>query len=213
VSRSVAATPAALLAVTAVVLAVVLAADPGHRPDAPEGPDPAAADRSGPPPEARAVGLRSAAKEVVVRDLMAGRTTLPAAAGMFARLNALPPAAIAPAESLLAVPADIGPLGPDGHMYAQVIEWAGKVAGIDASGRGPGAENRKALWAEFRALRAAGRLSPLPVPVAADWSALLARAEAEAAARQGFRSPRPPAPPDPPAPDRRWRHPRGAVTS
>ena len=51
-----------------------------------------AVDDLGPAPAVRHVVVRAAARDLVARELIAGRMTLPDAAARFGWLNALPPA-------------------------------------------------------------------------------------------------------------------------
>src|SRR5689334_3154871 len=95
-------------------------------------PDPPGVGEFEPPdPAFAAVAVRSVAKDLVVREVIAGRMALPEAAAQFAWLNELPPPArVFPPD----VPASQAWLPERGEftgtelLAAQVVEWAANAA-------------------------------------------------------------------------------------
>lgn len=134
-------------------------------------------------PLADLVMSRSAAKDVIARDVLAGRTGLAAAAALFAKLNALPPA-VPPVHQGIRVAAEgAGWLGPGEDcsagdlIAAQVGLWVEAVAlREDPSGWRAAA----AVRAAFDEGRAAGRFDPLPAADEDGLWRILAQADEEA---------------------------------
>src|SRR5262249_36942662 len=121
--------------------------------------------------------VRVAARDLVARELIAGRMALPGAAARFAWLNALPPTTqIRPPEDLAAlVGLPAGEKYGEGEALAlQVVAWLGRPALSDDPGRGPEAGLRQVQDA-----RAEGRLARLPEVVEDERARLLAQAEVE----------------------------------
>jgi hypothetical protein len=114
-------------------------------------------------PHFAVVAARSAAKEKVTREFLAGRMTLPEAAARFARLNAAPPRAVAQPSDDLARQAglpDAGDVTEAERAALQVITWAEVVARRESPSRAR--EVTEGLRRQFLGDRAAGRLARLP---------------------------------------------------
>jgi hypothetical protein len=130
----------------------------------PEPPGAAApAELLSPDPAAAQAIARSAAKEAIAREVIAGRMTLPEAADRFGRLNAMPPPAPVRVPNLLA--ADAGLADSGGYTGAelpalQVVAWVAIVAREDCPDRAEEVAAR--ARDQFRADRAAGRLARPP---------------------------------------------------
>ena len=151
----------------------------------PTPPDPdGAADYLDPDPASRHVLVRSYAKDVVAREVIAGRMALPDAAARFGWLNALPPAAAPtlPPELLAAlVGLPAGERYGEGEVLAlQVVAWVRRPVLSDDPVR-----SQEAALRQFREARAEGRLARLPEVPEDERVRLLAQAEAEVAARDG----------------------------
>ena len=147
-----------------------------------------AVDDPGPDPAVRHALVRAAARDVVARELVAGRMALPEAAARFGWLNALPPAArTRPSEHLAALaglPAD--EKYEEGEALAlQVVAWLRRSGMGDESVRA-----QESALRQFREARAEGRLTQLPEVAESERARLLAQAEAEANAAAGSVAPR-----------------------
>ncbi|HJZ93219.1 MAG TPA: hypothetical protein VKE40_20250 [Gemmataceae bacterium] len=121
--------------------------------------------------------VRVAAKDLVARELIAGRMALPEAAARFGWLNALPPKAQTRPPEVLAALAGLpeGEKHEEGEALAlQVVAWLGR----------PGLSNdparaQEAAMRQFREARAMGRLARLPEVVDDEGTRLLAQADVE----------------------------------
>jgi hypothetical protein len=165
-----------------IALAVVCAAamacaalliSPCRRPPNPD----AAIDHLDPDPAVRHGDVRAAAKDLVARELIAGRMSLPEAAARFGWLNALPPKAQTRPPEVLAALAGL----PAGEKYGegealalQVVAWLGRPALSDDPSRA-----QEAALRQFREARAEGRLARLPDVAEDEGARLLAQAEVE----------------------------------
>jgi hypothetical protein len=141
---------------------------------------------------AEAVAARSAAKHLVVREVIAGRMALPDAAARFGWLNALPPPFRAfPQDGPASEPwlPDRGGFTEAEWLAAQVVEWVANEVREDHRVRA--GEVRARLVGEFWSARAAGRPARLPEVPEGERARLLERAEAEAARRRVGGSPAP----------------------
>ncbi|HKB03010.1 MAG TPA: hypothetical protein VKD90_12370 [Gemmataceae bacterium] len=119
--------------------------------------------------------VRAAARDVVARELIAGRMTLPDAAARFGWLNALPPTTQTRPPEVLAALAGL----PAGEKYGegealalQVVAWLGRPTLSDDPARAQDAALR-----QFRQSRAEGRLTLLPEVGEDEGSRLLAEAD------------------------------------
>jgi hypothetical protein len=135
-----------------------------------------------PDPAARQLVVRAVARDLVARELIAGRMTLPAAAARFGWLNALSPTTQPHPAGHLAALAGL----PAGEEYGegealalQVWAWLGRPVLSDDPARA-----QEAALRQFREARAAGRLARLPEVGEDEGARWLAQAEAEATARQ-----------------------------
>jgi hypothetical protein len=129
-------------------------------------------------PEVRHALVRAAAKDLVARELIAGRMALPDAAARFGWLNALPPKAQTRPPEVLAVLAGL----PAGEKYGegealalQVVAWLGRPVLSDDPPRA-----QEVALRQFREARAEGRLARLPEVAEDERARLLAQAEVEA---------------------------------
>jgi hypothetical protein len=141
------------------------------QPDADRGPD----DRA-----FEALFARSVARDLVAREVIAGRTTVPEAAALFAWLDARPPRTKAAWPGQLTEQAGLpDPGGYTGaEMYGvRVVSEVGVSARSDAT-LPPGCVDRARR--EFLATRARGAFDPLPVLPEDQCVQLLERARAEA---------------------------------
>jgi hypothetical protein len=138
----------------------------------------AAVDYLDPDPAVRNRLVRAAARDLVARELIAGRITLPDAAARFGWLNALPPKAQTRPPEVLAALAGL-PAGEEygeGEVLAlQVVAWLGRPVLSDDPARA-----QETALRQFRDARAEGRLARLPEVVADERARLLAQAEVEA---------------------------------
>src|SRR5205823_3321460 len=82
---------AAVLAAGLAAAVLFARSGPRDQPAPPAGEARAAAGEAEPPPELYACAVRSAARRVVARGVIAGRVSVAEAAAAFAALNALPP--------------------------------------------------------------------------------------------------------------------------
>jgi hypothetical protein len=156
-------------------------------------PAPPEAARAGPSdPEHTGALVRLAAKNLVAREVIAGRTTLPEATALFEWLNGLYPPAPARTPFPWAKPAGL----PDGDYTAaeaaaaEVVQWVAAVARREYPDRE--GEVAADAVAEFLAARSGGQLAALPEVDGEVKVKLLARAETEAARYVSFRSPEAP---------------------
>src|SRR5262245_23437600 len=128
------------------------------RPPSPE-PD-GALEYLEPGPAVRHAVVRATARDLVARELIAGRLALPDAAARFGWLNVLPPPAQTRPPEQLAALAGL----PAGEQYGegealalQVVAWLGRPALSDDPARA-----QEAALQQFREARAQGRLARLP---------------------------------------------------
>lgn len=135
-------------------------------------------DGPDPHPAVRHVIVRVVAKDLVVRELIAGRLSLPDAAARFGWLNSLPPAALPRPSQHLAALAGL----PTGVQYVegealalQVVAWISRMV---PTGEPAGA--RAEALRQFREARTEGRLARLPEVGEAERARLHALAKTEA---------------------------------
>jgi hypothetical protein len=137
-----------------------------------------APDYYDPDPAVRQHVVRTAARDRVARELVAGRLSLPDAAARFGWLNALPLTSRTHPRGHLAalagLPADEE--YEEGEVLAlQVVAWLGRPVLSDDPARA-----QEAALRQFRDARAEGRLARLPELSEDDRARLLAQAEADA---------------------------------
>jgi hypothetical protein len=174
-------TPALSLGVAAALATtIVLVAD---RPAQPRGtgtatPGTTAAALTKPPPM---YVQRSMAREVIAREVAAGRTPLAQAVALFARLNELSPRTALPLEPMIAEADKYGvAVGAESSageaVWLQTMLWVIRQADHDGVGKSAD-ELARPLAAEYRAARAAGRLTQLPAVDEAEYQRLMAASE------------------------------------
>jgi hypothetical protein len=149
---------------------------PQTGPLAPPQPD---ADRGPDDPGFEALLARSVARELVAREVIAGRTTVPEAAALFAWLDAQPPRTMAAWPGQLTVQAGLP--DPGGYTEAE-MKGVRVVAQVAAAARcpvpsPPGCVER--VRAEFHAARARGEFAPLPAAPEDRCAPLLEQARVE----------------------------------
>jgi hypothetical protein len=135
---------------------------------------------SPPDPAAEAHCVRSMARDLAVREVIAGRASVTEAAALFGWLDGLPPRQWATSHDQLAVLASL----PDAAGYteaellgARVVALVEVVSCDDAAQ--PGCVER--VRREFFSARAEGQFARLPTPPAARCALLLEQARVEAA--------------------------------
>ena len=99
-------------------------------------------------PSAADLAARSAAKDGVTREVLAGRMTLPEAAARFARLNALPPRSIIPRPDILAMTAGLPDPGDCTEAEWAAVQVAVRVAVLTARVESPerAREVKERVW-------------------------------------------------------------------
>jgi hypothetical protein len=154
-------------------------------PSRPSPPDPdRAADHLVPDPAVRRAAVRTYARDVIAREVLAGRMALPDAAAWFGWLNSLSPTTrVVPTEWLaVRVGLPAGERCGEGEALAlQVVAW---MVWRDLSD--DPARAQEAALRQFREVRAEGRLARLPEVAKDERTQLLARAEVEVAALYGI---------------------------
>jgi hypothetical protein len=141
------------------------------------------------PPETQFV-LRSVAKDIVARDVVAGRRSLPDAAALFDRLNAICPRNATGQQILLAAEweglSDGEEVTPNESLGLQVILWA--LRRVE-----PGSSARAALVGRLRneywTARKEGLLANLTPATEESYRDVLDRAAAEPVSRAAVSSP------------------------
>jgi hypothetical protein len=136
-------------------------------------------------PAVRCVLVRSSARDLVAKEVIAGRMVLPDAAARFGWLNALPPPAPPAPTELLAV--RVGLPGDEWYtegerLALQVVAWVERPFLSDDPERA-----RQAAVRQFVECRADGRLVRLPEVPECERARLLAEAQTEATALSGLR--------------------------
>jgi hypothetical protein len=130
-------------------------------------------------PAVAAFVFRSAAKGEIVREVIAGRRSLPEAAALFGWLDAISPRTVAIPPHELAARAGLADENytADELLAVQVVARVAIVAREDSPAQA--AELTARVRGEFLAAREAGRFDRLPEIPDADLVQLIERAEAE----------------------------------